>query len=102
MRCYGTSGAISGAISTAPSTALVQTYLAQIGDVSLPVLSQSFFYMPAAANPVTQMNYQRTLLVQRQEDLQQKLLITESMREKVAIDAELTFIEQALKEMESR
>ena len=43
------------------------------------------------------MNYQRTLLVQRQEELQQRLMTAESMKEKVAIDAELTHIELALK-----
>ena len=45
------------------------------------------------------MSYTKVLLVQRQEELEQQLLMAETMREKVAIDAELTQVENALADL---
>ena len=42
------------------------------------------------------MNYTRILLVEKQEELEQQLLITESMAERYRIDIELQQIEAAL------
>ena len=46
------------------------------------------------------MNYTRIVLVQRQEELEQELMMTESMSDRVKIDVELEQIEAALADME--
>ena len=46
------------------------------------------------------MNYTRVLLVQRKEELEQQLLITDSMIERVRIDFELEQVEAALMDEE--
>ena len=46
------------------------------------------------------MNYTKVLLIQRQEELEQQLLIADTMRERAAVDAELTQVEAALKDLE--
>ena len=45
------------------------------------------------------MNYTRILLVQKQEELQQELLVTDSMSERIRIDIELDQVEAALEEL---
>lgn len=42
------------------------------------------------------MNYTRILLIQRQEELEQQLLMAETISERVAIDNELSRIENAI------
>ena len=46
------------------------------------------------------MNYTRVLLVQRKEELEQQLLIAESMIERHRVDMELEQVEAALADME--
>ena len=46
------------------------------------------------------MDYTKILLVQRQEELSQRLLIAESMVERHAIDHELEQVEAALSDLE--
>lgn len=46
------------------------------------------------------MNYTRVLLVQRQEDLEQQLLLAETMSQRIAIDNELTRVEAELADLE--
>ena len=45
------------------------------------------------------MNYTRILLVQKQEELQQELLVTDSMSERIRIDIELEQVEAALADL---
>ena len=45
------------------------------------------------------MDYTRVLLVQRQEELEQKLLLAETITERVAVDNELTQVEAALADL---
>lgn len=45
------------------------------------------------------MNYTRTLLAQKQEELEQELLITDSMTERYRIDMELEQVEAALQDL---
>ena len=46
------------------------------------------------------MNYTKMLLVQRQEELEQQLLIADSMSDRIRIDIELEQIEAALMDEE--
>ena len=45
------------------------------------------------------MNYTKVLLIQRQEELEQQLLIADTMRERAAVDAELTQVEAAFRDL---
>ena len=45
------------------------------------------------------MNYTKVLLIQRQEELEQQLLIAYTMRERAAVDAELTQVAAAFRDL---
>ena len=45
--------------------------------------------------------YTRLLLVQRQEELEQQLMLAETIAERVAVDNELTQVEAALADLEA-
>lgn len=45
------------------------------------------------------MHYTRVLLVQRQEELEQQLLLAETASERIAIDNELVQVEAALEDL---
>ena len=46
------------------------------------------------------MHYTRVLLVQRKEELEQQLLLADTIAERVSIDNELTQVEAALEDLD--